>query len=63
MQPNSMATIYRSKAVGEPPLMLPISVYCAILDAVHSIRPGSQPKLEAPCTPEAILNAIQSISA
>jgi xanthine dehydrogenase large subunit len=61
MQPNSMATIYRSKAVGEPPLMLPISVYCAILDAVHSIRPGSQPRLEAPCTPEAILNAIQSI--
>ena len=49
-------------AVGEPPLMLPISVYCAILDAVHSIKPGSQPKLEAPCTPEAILNAIQSIS-
>jgi xanthine dehydrogenase large subunit len=63
MRPNPMDTIYRSKAVGEPPLMLPISVYCAILDAVHAIRPGSQPKLEAPCTPEAILNAIQSISA
>ena len=62
MQPNPVATIYRSKAVGEPPLMLPISVYCAILDAVHAIKPGSQPKLEAPCTPEAILNAIQSIS-
>ena len=61
MRPNIADTIYRSKAVGEPPLMLPISVYCAILDAVHSIRPGSQPKLEAPCTPEAILNAIQSI--
>jgi xanthine dehydrogenase large subunit len=62
MRPNLADTIYRSKAVGEPPLMLPISVYCAILDAVHSIRPGSQPRLEAPCTPEAILNAIQSIS-
>jgi len=62
MRPNRMDTIYRSKAVGEPPLMLPISVWCAVLDAVHSIRPGSQPKLEAPCTPEAILNAIQSIS-
>jgi xanthine dehydrogenase large subunit len=61
MRPNRMDTIYRSKAVGEPPLMLPISVYCAILDAVHSIRPRTQPKLEAPCTPEAILNAIQSI--
>jgi xanthine dehydrogenase large subunit len=63
MQPNPVATIYRSKAVGEPPLMLPISVYCAILDAVHAVRPGSQPKLEAPCTPEAILNAIHSIGA
>jgi xanthine dehydrogenase large subunit len=62
MQPNPVATIYRSKAVGEPPLMLPISVYCAILDAVHAVKPGSQPRLEAPCTPEAILNAIQSIS-
>ena len=30
-------------------------------DAVHAIKPGSQPTLEAPCTPEAILNAIQSI--
>ena len=50
--PISTDTIYRSKAVGEPPLMLPISVYCAILDAVHAIRPGSQPRLEAPCTPE-----------
>jgi xanthine dehydrogenase large subunit len=63
MRPNHMDTIYRSKAVGEPPLMLPISVYCAILDAVHAIKPGSQPKLEAPCTPEAILNAIQSLGA
>jgi xanthine dehydrogenase large subunit len=61
LSPNKMATIYRSKAVGEPPLMLPISVWCAINDAVHSIKPGSQPKLQAPATPEAILNAIQSL--
>ncbi len=61
MRPNRMDTIYRSKAVGEPPLMLPISVYCAVLDAVHSLKVGSQPKLEAPCTPEAIMNAIQSV--
>jgi xanthine dehydrogenase large subunit len=61
LRPNLADTIYRSKAVGEPPLMLPISVYCAILDAVHAIRPGSQPRLEAPCTPESILNAIESI--
>jgi xanthine dehydrogenase large subunit len=41
--------------------MLAISVYSAILDAVHAVKPEGQPKLEAPCTPEAILNAIRSI--
>jgi xanthine dehydrogenase large subunit len=61
LSPNKMATIYRSKAVGEPPLMLPISVWCAVNDAVHSLKPGVEPKLEAPATPEAILNAIQSL--
>ena len=63
MRPNPIASIYRSKAVGEPPLMLGISVYSAILDAVHAVKPGGQPKLEAPCTPEAILNAIHSLGA
>jgi len=58
---NVEDAIYRSKAVGEPPLMLAISVYSAILDAVHAVKPEGQPKLEAPSTPEAILNAIRSI--
>jgi xanthine dehydrogenase large subunit len=61
MRPNAIESVYRSKAVGEPPLMLAISVYSAILDAVHATAPEGQPKLEAPCTPEAILNAIRSI--
>jgi xanthine dehydrogenase large subunit len=61
MRPNPIASVYRSKAVGEPPLMLAIAVYSAILDAVHATAPTGQPKLEAPCTPEAILNAIRSI--
>jgi xanthine dehydrogenase large subunit len=63
LSPNKTATIYRSKAVGEPPLMLPISVWCAINDAVHAIKPGTDPQLQAPATPEAILNAIQSLEA
>ena len=37
-------SIYRSKAVGEPPLMLPISVWCAISDAVGSLKPGRHSK-------------------
>ena len=61
MRPNKTDSIYRSKAVGEPPLMLGIAVYSAILDAVHAVKPGGQPKLEAPCTPEAILNAVRSL--
>src|SRR5271157_2709920 len=62
MRPNSTPSIYRSKAVGEPPLMLAISVYSAILDAVHAANPKGQPRLEAPCTPESILNAIHSLN-
>ena len=61
MRPNPIESVYRSKAVGEPPFMLAIAVYSAILDAVHATAPTGQPKLEAPCTPEAILNAIRSI--
>ena len=61
MRPNATDSIYRSKAVGEPPFMLAIAVYSAILDAVHAVKPTGQPRLEAPCTPEAILNAIDSL--
>ncbi|RBP09146.1 xanthine dehydrogenase molybdenum binding subunit apoprotein [Roseiarcus fermentans] len=60
-RPNPTASVYRSKAVGEPPLMLAISVYSAILDAVHATSPTGQPRLEAPCTPESILKAIASL--
>ena len=37
---NREATIYRSKAVGEPPLMLAISVFSAISNAIASLNPG-----------------------
>lgn len=56
---NKEDTIYRSKAVGEPPLMLGISVWTAIFDAVASCRPGEIPRLDAPATPEAILRAVK----
>ncbi len=61
-RPNPTPSIFRSKAVGEPPLMLAISVYSAILDAVQATNPKGQPRLEAPCTPESILNAIRSLN-
>ena len=55
--PNPAATLYRSKAVGEPPLMLGISALLAISDAVASCGAG-YPALDAPATPERILAAI-----
>ena len=60
-EPNRAATIYRSKAVGEPPLMLAISVYSAMLDALHSIAPGKQVCLDTPATPERILMAAEAM--
>jgi xanthine dehydrogenase large subunit len=61
--PNREDTIYRSKAVGEPPLMLAISVFHAIRDACAACGPtGQLPQLTAPATPEAVLGAIDSMS-
>jgi len=60
---NREDTIYRSKAVGEPPLMLAISVFAAIADAIHSLNPGKAVELDAPATPEAILRAVGPIDA
>ena len=62
MRPNTTDSIYRSKAVGEPPLMLASrSIARSSTRCTRSSRDG-QPKLEAPCTPEAILNAIASLN-
>ena len=57
---NREDTIYRSKAVGEPPLMLGISVLLALSDAVAASGDGSvYSALDAPATPERILWAIR----
>jgi len=58
---NKADTIYRSKAVGEPPLMLAVSVWCAVLNALASLNPGVVPKLNTPATPEAIMQAVKSM--
>ena len=59
---NLMNTIHRSKAVGEPPLLLPFSVFFAIRDAVSSLgAPGVAPVLRAPATAEAVLDAVRAV--
>jgi xanthine dehydrogenase large subunit len=61
---NIEATIHRSKAVGEPPLMLAISVFSALTQAIAASAPGKGlPKLDAPATPERILAAIGELRA
>ncbi len=56
---NREDTIYRSKAVGEPPLMLAISVLHAIRDAIATDT-NPLPALDTPATPEAVLRAIEA---
>jgi xanthine dehydrogenase large subunit len=59
---NPEETIYRSKAVGEPPLMLGISALMALSDAVANAGgTGAYPALDAPATPERILFAVERL--
>jgi len=61
---NVADSIHRSKAVGEPPLLLPFSVFFAIRDAVSSTGGHkASPPLRAPATSEAILNAVEAVQA
>jgi xanthine dehydrogenase large subunit len=60
--PNPAPTIFRSKAVGEPPLMLAISVWLALRDAVASLGEHRFPvMLDAPATPERVLTAVDAM--
>jgi xanthine dehydrogenase large subunit len=59
---NVEDSIHRSKAVGEPPLLLPFSVLLAIRDAVSAVGGHRiDPPLRAPATSEAILRAAQAV--
>ena len=59
---NVEDSIHRSKAVGEPPLLLPFSVLFAIRDAISAVGEHRfDPPLSAPATGEAILRAIAAV--
>jgi xanthine dehydrogenase large subunit len=58
-EPNREDNVFGSKAVGEPPFMLAISVWEALRDAVARARPGTGPvRMDAPATPERVLRAL-----
>ncbi len=58
---NPEKTIYRSKAVGEPPFMLGISAFLALGDALSSCGAGYH-GLNAPATAEEVWHAVQRMS-
>jgi len=59
---NREETIHRSKAVGEPPVMLAISGLMALSDAVAAAGDGAvYPALDAPATPERVLRAVARV--
>ena len=59
---NVEDSIHRSKAVGEPPLLLPFSVFFAIRDAVAAVGDYKvNPPLNAPATAEEILKAVNAV--
>ncbi len=59
---NRHDSIHRSKAVGEPPLLLPFSVFFALRDAVSAVGGHRvDPPLMAPATGEALLRAITAV--
>jgi len=61
---NVEDAIHRSKAVGEPPLLLPFSVFFAIRDAISSVGGHRvNPPLNAPATCEEILDAVAAVEA
>jgi len=61
-EPNREDTIYRSKAVGEPPFMLALSAFHALRDAIGSVVDhAAAPEIDAPASDERILLAIDEL--
>ena len=57
---NEEKTIFRSKAVGEPPLLLAISHFLALKEAIKATSEGSKPEmLNSPATPSEILRVLR----
>ncbi|MBK6591402.1 MAG: xanthine dehydrogenase molybdopterin binding subunit [Burkholderiales bacterium] len=57
-EPNREDNVFGSKAVGEPPFMLAISVYEALRDAIAATGDGGPVRLTCPATAENVLRAL-----
>jgi xanthine dehydrogenase large subunit len=56
--PHDNLAIFRSKAVGEPPLMYGIGAYFALRNAIRAFNPNGHFPFDAPMTPEKALMAL-----
>jgi len=61
--PSNTENICGSKAVGEPPLLLAVSVWAAIRQALAAAAPGGGPQLNLPATGEEVLRRLTELSA
>ena len=52
--------IFRSKAVGEPPLMYGIGAFFALREAMKAFNPNAKSTFESPMTPERVLMTLHS---
>jgi xanthine dehydrogenase large subunit len=55
---DNVRNVYRSKAVGEPPLMLAVAVWAAVRNALSHVGPGAAAELRLPATGEEILRCL-----
>jgi xanthine dehydrogenase large subunit len=60
---DNAQNVYRSKAVGEPPLMLGIAVWAAVKNALSYVAPGATNELQLPATGEEILRCLAQLGA
>jgi xanthine dehydrogenase large subunit len=60
--PDNAVSLYRSKALGEPPLLLGICAWTAVKNALGYAAGGEVPQLDLPATPEQILAALTRYS-
>jgi xanthine dehydrogenase large subunit len=58
---DNVRNVYRSKAVGEPPLMLGIAVWAAVKNALSYVAPGVPNDLQLPATGEEILRCLTQL--
>jgi xanthine dehydrogenase large subunit len=59
--PHNEVSLHRSKAVGEPPLLLGVCVWLAIKNALSYVNGGQIPKLSLPATGERVLLAMEQL--